>query len=47
VMMAHTYNLSYLGGSDQEDLGLKPDQPNSLRNPILKILNTKKDWQSG
>jgi hypothetical protein len=39
--VAHTYNPSYLRGGDQEDHGLEPIQGNSLRNPIVKISNTK------
>jgi hypothetical protein len=35
------------GSRDQEDRGLKSAQGNSLRDPILKILNTKKGWWSG
>jgi hypothetical protein len=37
----HTYSPSYLGGRDQEDQDLKPALENSLRDPILKILNSK------
>jgi hypothetical protein len=32
--VAHTYNPSYSGGSDQEDLGSKPAQINSSQNHI-------------
>jgi hypothetical protein len=32
--VADAYNLSYSGGKDQEDGGLKPAQANSLQNPI-------------
>jgi hypothetical protein len=39
--VAHAYNLSYSGGRDQEDHGLRPAQENSLRDPISKIPNTK------
>jgi hypothetical protein len=41
MSVAHTCNPSYLGGRDQEDLGSKPSQANSLRPPILK--KKKKD----
>jgi hypothetical protein len=34
VLVADAYNLSYTGGKDQEDGGLKPAQANSLQNPI-------------
>jgi hypothetical protein len=34
--MAHTYNLSYSGGRDQEDHGSKPALANSLRDPNLE-----------
>jgi hypothetical protein len=34
--------LSYPGGRDQEDCGLKPAQENSSRDPISKIPNTKR-----
>jgi hypothetical protein len=34
--VAHTCNPSYSGGRDQEDCGSKPEQANSLRDPILK-----------
>jgi hypothetical protein len=44
--MAHAYNPSYSGGRDQEDLGLKPTQANSLWDPISKIASTKKGWWS-
>jgi hypothetical protein len=36
-LVAHAYNLSYLGGRDQEDQGSKQAQANSLRDPISKI----------
>jgi hypothetical protein len=45
--VAHTCNPSYLGGRDQENLGLKPAQANASQDPILKILITKKGWWSG
>jgi hypothetical protein len=47
VLVAHTYNPSYSGGRDQEDLGMKPAQANSLRDPISKKLITKKGCWSG
>jgi hypothetical protein len=34
--VAHAYNPSYSGGSDQRAHGSKPAQANSLRNPISK-----------
>jgi hypothetical protein len=39
---AHTCNPSYSRGKDQEDHGLKSALANSPRDPISKILNTKK-----
>jgi hypothetical protein len=45
--VAHACNLSYSGGRDQEDRGLKPAQANSSRDPISKKPITKKGWQSG
>jgi hypothetical protein len=42
VLVAHAYNPSYSGGRDQKDLGSKPAQANSLRDPILKKPLTKK-----
>jgi hypothetical protein len=47
VLVAHTCNPSYSEGKDQEDHGLSPAWANSLREPIMKIPNTKKSWQSG
>jgi hypothetical protein len=43
VPIAHTCNPSYSGGREQEDHGLKPTQAKSLRDPVSKIPNTKKD----
>jgi hypothetical protein len=40
VLMVHTCSPSY--SEDQEDRGSKTALANSLRDPILKILNTKK-----
>jgi hypothetical protein len=48
VLAAHTCNPTYSGGRDQEDHSSKPARENSLRDPILKILNIqKKGWWSG
>jgi hypothetical protein len=47
VLVAHTYNPSYSGGRDQEDLCLKPLWANSFGDPISKIPNNKKELQSG
>jgi hypothetical protein len=41
VPVAHACNPSYSGGRDQEDR-VNPTWANSLRDPVLKILNTKK-----
>jgi hypothetical protein len=41
ALVTHTCNSSFSGGRDQEDRGLKPGH-NSSRDPISKILNTKK-----
>jgi hypothetical protein len=40
--VAHACNPSYSGGRDQEDLGLRPVQANSLRDPMLKNTQHKK-----
>jgi hypothetical protein len=45
--VAHAYNPSYSGVTDQEDRGLKPAQANSSRDPISKKLSTKKRWWRG
>jgi hypothetical protein len=42
ALVAHAYNPSYSGGRDQKDLGSKPAQANSSRDPTLKKPNTKK-----
>jgi hypothetical protein len=34
--VAHTYNPSYSGGSDQQDRSLKPGRTNSPRDPVSK-----------
>jgi hypothetical protein len=39
VPVAHAWNPSYSGGSDQEDCGLKPAQGNSSWDPIQKTLH--------
>jgi hypothetical protein len=44
--VAHAYNLSYSGGRDQEDWGLKPAQASSLQDPSSKNPITKKSWWS-
>jgi hypothetical protein len=36
LSLAHTYNLSYSAGRDQEDCGLKSAGANSMQDPILK-----------
>jgi hypothetical protein len=36
-LVTHVCNISYLGGRDQEDGGLKPARENSSGDPILKI----------
>jgi hypothetical protein len=40
--VAHAYNPSYLGGSDQEDRSSKPAQENSSGDPILKNPSQKR-----
>jgi hypothetical protein len=46
--VVHTYyNPRYSGGRDQEDCGWKTSQENSLRDPILKKLITKRGWCMG
>jgi hypothetical protein len=44
--VAHACNPSYLDSRDQEDHGSKPAWGNGSGDPILKTLNTKKDWWS-
>jgi hypothetical protein len=46
ALVVHAYNSTCLGGRDQEDRSPKPTGANSSQDPILKILNTKKEWQS-
>jgi hypothetical protein len=41
-MVAHACNSSYSGDRDEENYSLRP-----ARDPISKIPNTKKGWQSG
>jgi hypothetical protein len=41
-LVAHTYNPSYSGDRDQEDLNLKPAQAISSGDSILKMPITKK-----
>jgi hypothetical protein len=40
--MAHPCRPSYSGDRDQEDRGSKPTRASNLREPILKIPNTKR-----
>jgi hypothetical protein len=47
ALVAHTFNPSYSGGRDQEDLGSRPVQANSSRDPISNKPITKKGWWSG
>jgi hypothetical protein len=42
--VAHGCNLSYTGGRDREDGGLRPGWANSFQDPISKISNIKTDW---
>jgi hypothetical protein len=43
VLVAHAGNLSYSGGSDQEDQGWKPAQASNLKErPYLKNTHHKK-----
>jgi hypothetical protein len=44
--VAHASNPSYSGGRDQENSGSKPDWEISLQDPISKMPNIKKGWQS-
>jgi hypothetical protein len=44
--VAHTCNLSYSGGKEQEDRGSKPAQENSSQDPVLKKPFRKKGWRS-
>jgi hypothetical protein len=36
ALVAHTCNLSYSGGREQEDCSLKPAWGNNSQDPILK-----------
>jgi hypothetical protein len=47
IIGLHACNPSYLGGRDQEDCSSRPVKAKNLQDPILKITNTKKGWQSG
>jgi hypothetical protein len=42
ALVTHTCNPSYSGGRDQEDLGSRPAQANSLRDLISKKTLHKK-----
>jgi hypothetical protein len=42
VLAAHTYNLSYSGGSDQEYRSLKPAKANNSGEPISKNPSQKR-----
>jgi hypothetical protein len=42
VPVAHVYNLSYLGGRDQEDSSSKPTWGNSSARPYLENTHHKK-----
>jgi hypothetical protein len=50
--VAHTYNPSYLGGTDQQDGGSKPVQSDGSQDPVSKKPNMKTglvewlNWQS-
>jgi hypothetical protein len=43
--VAHAYNLSYLGGLDQEDHSSRPAQAKSSQEPISKL--SKEKWTGG
>jgi hypothetical protein len=45
VLVAHTYNLSYSGGRDQEDCGSKPSWAKNPMRPYLKKTLHKKIGQ--
>jgi hypothetical protein len=47
MLVAHACNPNYSGGRDQEDLGSKPAQANSSRDPILKNPITNKGLVGG
>jgi hypothetical protein len=47
VLVAHACNPNYLGDRDHENHNSRPAQVNSSPDPMSKILNTKKGWQSG
>jgi hypothetical protein len=41
VLVAQACSLSYSGGKNQEDHGLKPAWANTIRDPILKKTSQK------
>jgi hypothetical protein len=45
--VAHTCNPNYSGGRDQEDLGSKPAQADTLQDPISKIPITERAQGEG
>jgi hypothetical protein len=45
MLVAHTYNISNLGGWDGEDRSLRPDWANSLWDSISEITRAK--WTGG
>jgi hypothetical protein len=47
VLVAHTYDPSYLGGWDQEDDGSRPTQTNWRWRPHLQNNHNKMDWKCG
>jgi hypothetical protein len=47
VPVAHAYNPSSSGGTEQKYLSSKPAQANSSKDPIPKKSITKKGWWSG
>jgi hypothetical protein len=47
MQVAQACNLSYSGGRNREDRGLKPVWANSLRDPNSREPITKKGWWSG
>jgi hypothetical protein len=46
MLVAQVCNPTYSKGKDQEDHSSRPTWANSLRDPILKIPNTKQGWGS-
>jgi hypothetical protein len=45
MLVAHSYNPSYVGGWDQEDCGLRPAQATSFQDSISKNNQSKMGYR--